>query len=67
MSELECCPGCQATLQGRAIGVEVQGVYDGVLYWACPDCGHAWPRWSDGRLGQLSREYAARHGASRRW
>lgn len=28
----------------RAIGFEVDGVYDGVLYWACPFCGFAWPR-----------------------
>lgn len=30
----------------REIGVEIRGVYDGVLFWACPDCGHAWNRWS---------------------
>jgi len=24
---------------GRKIGIEVRGVYDGVLYWKCPDCG----------------------------
>lgn len=29
----------------RMIGVEVPGVYDGVLYWRCPDCGAAWHRW----------------------
>ena len=36
----------------RVIGREVTGVYDGILYWSCPDCGHAWPRWTDG--GRLS-------------
>jgi Zn-finger nucleic acid-binding protein len=30
---------------GRAIGVEVLGVYDGVLYWQCPDCDGMWNRW----------------------
>ena len=28
----------------RLVGVEVSGVYDGVLYWQCPDCGAAWHR-----------------------
>ena len=27
-----------------AIGVSVKGVYDGVLYWICPLCSHAFPR-----------------------
>lgn len=30
----------------RLIGVEVQGVYDGVLYWRCPDCNTEWDRFS---------------------
>lgn len=29
----------------RKIGVEVRGVYDGVLYWQCPDCDGMWNRW----------------------
>jgi len=29
-------------------GVEVRGVYDGVLYWECPACQHAWSRWPEG-------------------
>jgi len=28
----------------REIGIEVRGVYDGVIAWKCPDCGHVWPR-----------------------
>jgi hypothetical protein len=28
----------------RLIGVEIQGLYDGVAYWKCPDCGHEWER-----------------------
>ncbi len=28
----------------RKIGIQVWGVYDGVLIWRCPDCGHNWPR-----------------------
>jgi hypothetical protein len=33
------------THYSRLIGVEVRGVYDGILYWRCPDCGHCWNRW----------------------
>lgn len=34
----------------RIIGIEQPGVYDGVLYWLCPDCGKAWQRWSDPKM-----------------
>lgn len=37
-----------STHYSRKIGVEVRGVYDGVLYWQCPDCGGVWHRWSKG-------------------
>lgn len=46
----------------RAIGCDVRGVYDGVLYWYCPDCGHAWPRkFAHGPLRKLSVKYADLH------
>lgn len=32
------------THYSRCIGYQAQGVYDGVLIWMCPDCGHCWPR-----------------------
>lgn len=53
----------EVTHYDRTIGVEVRGVYDGVLYWACPDCGHGWPRWTDGagRLTALSVTHADAH------
>ena len=28
----------------RTIGMEVFGVYDGMLYYRCPDCGGNWHR-----------------------
>jgi hypothetical protein len=28
----------------RLIGIEVRGVYDGVLLWECPDCQKRWRR-----------------------
>lgn len=33
----------------REMGVETDG-YDGVLYWVCPDCHGAWPRFTNTRL-----------------
>lgn len=47
----DTCPYCNADLRTasgrREIGHEIQGVYDGVLYWMCPDCSYAWPRFTD--------------------
>jgi hypothetical protein len=31
----------------RVIGIEVSEVYDGVLFWQCPDCGGRWHRWPE--------------------
>lgn len=28
----------------RLVGIQVRGVYDGVLYWECPDCHQRWNR-----------------------
>jgi hypothetical protein len=44
MSELTC-PTCGNTDGSKLMGVEVRGVYDGVLYWACMRCGERWNRW----------------------
>jgi hypothetical protein len=33
------------THYSRIIGVEIRGVYDGTLFWACPDCFRTWSRW----------------------
>jgi Zn-finger nucleic acid-binding protein len=47
----------------NAIGVEIRGVRDGVLFWACPKCNGTWHSWDpaqgEGRLW----EAAQRHGA----
>jgi len=50
------CPLCSADLSyevdgqiySRGIGVEIPGVYDGVLFWLCPDCDGTWHRWPVG-------------------
>jgi hypothetical protein len=36
------------------IGVKIPEIYDGVLFWQCPDCGKAWHRW-----GQHWQRYGA--------
>lgn len=48
----------------RTIGVEVLGVYDGVLFWACPDCRQGWHRWDQ---ASYPRRYAAAEEHMRRW
>jgi len=49
----------------REIGIEIRGVYDGVLYWQCPDCGRAWNRWSpkDGHIYTAAQERVERVNA----
>jgi hypothetical protein len=37
-----------ATHYERAVLVEISEVYDGGLYWACPDCGGTWHRFPVG-------------------
>jgi hypothetical protein len=32
----------------HTVGVEIQGRYDGVMYWMCPFCRGAWNRWPKG-------------------
>lgn len=50
------CPDCLAdheyvhkgTTYYRWIGVQVQGLYDGTLYYLCPSCGAEFHRWPKG-------------------
>jgi len=60
MAEPDGCPECE---EPDYLGYEVLGVYDGVLYWVCPHCGHAWPRFTEGLggLAELSAKYAEQH------
>lgn len=59
--EIEQCPTCYTSLIGSVIpntdppehyslwlGVEVRGVYDGVLYWECPYCQARFHRFREG-------------------
>lgn len=57
-----------ATHFSRVIGHEVRGVYDGTLFWSCPDCGKAWPRaFSRGvgldRMTTVAADYALLHNS----
>lgn len=54
MSKKEMCPLCGADFAygetgkySRMIGVEIQGVFDGILFWQCPDCDGRWHRFPE--------------------
>ena len=60
------CPRCRAQLEyqqgdhllSHVVGVNIPGVYDGVLFWQCPFCGGRWHRWERGtRQYQAAEEY----------
>lgn len=36
---------------------EVSGVHDGVLFWSCPDCLKAWPRFDSETSIRHARDY----------
>ena len=40
------CPKCQQA--ETVVGIEVGGVYDGVLFWECIEDGTKWHRWPEG-------------------
>ena len=51
------CPKCG--IENHVVGIEIQGVYDGVLFWQCADCGARWHRLEPtaGRLYRAAAEY----------
>ena len=45
----------------RKILVEVPEIYDGGLYWECPDCAGRWHRWPEGHhLRKVAEQYVQR-------
>lgn len=48
------CPFCKADLSyevnghrySKLSGIEIQGGYDGVSYWYCPECMTVWDRFT---------------------
>jgi hypothetical protein len=50
--------GVTPRFYGRTICVEIRGVYDGGLFWQCPDCGGRWHRWPEGHyLRERAEQY----------
>lgn len=41
------CDGVTTTRPPKPFGVEIRGVYDGVVFWACPACEFAWHRFGE--------------------
>jgi hypothetical protein len=59
-----CKPYGESTHFRCEMGHEIPGVYDGVLFWSCPDCGMAWPRWTGSdRRGTQAAMYVAAHNS----
>lgn len=65
------CTGCNETKRytaddgheySRVIGIEYEGVYDGISEWRCPDCGRREGRWSGNILqgGETEPRYGGR-------
>lgn len=58
--EFDQCPHCGSDQRDgdyrRTVMVEIRGVYDGGLFYECPDCRGRWHRWPKGhwlRLGAV--------------
>lgn len=71
----EECPFCHSDMQyepgndqglvgSRLIGMEIQGVYDGMLYWICPDCDVAYQRFSDPGMRAKAQPFIDQHNES---
>ena len=67
----ETCPCCGVRLDydvdgqtySRVVGVEIPRIYDGILFWSCPDCGGCWHRFPLGDFRRTSaNQYADLHG-----
>lgn len=41
----------------RTRGIEHPELYDGILEWECPDCGHRWPSETALALKRFSGKY----------
>ena len=67
----KACPFCHTDLRvgntfSRLIGIEIQGKYDGVLAWRCPDCAATWDRWPEKPSGIATHELTQKVVAPRR-
>ncbi len=41
------CPTCGLLTAHDVMGYHIRGVYDGVLFWLCKQCGRAFQRWPE--------------------
>ena len=66
-SSSPACPGCGEPFGSNWMGHEIDGVYDGVLYWSCTVCGIAWSRdWSGyGKRAVIAQGYVDAHNTGR--
>lgn len=65
MSTALACPECGCNDGSCLMGHVERGVYDGVLWWECLSCGHAWPRGGfEGRRAEVARRSADEHNAA---
>lgn len=49
--EFNLCPHCAYQLRpnmSNAHMYEIRGLYDGFVFWQCPDCSGMWHRWEKG-------------------
>lgn len=51
MSTTTPCPSCNSTDGNARWGHEISEIYDGILFWSCAACGHAWSRDFGPRIG----------------
>lgn len=60
------CPQCSNTDEQEFLGIEVQGTYDGVIFWSCLVCNHYFPRFSEGKLHRRALELIDDWAAARK-
>jgi hypothetical protein len=50
---------CGVAPSNKDVGIEVQGVYDGILIWQCGTCKRDRPRFVEGKLHSVALEILA--------
>lgn len=59
---LQCPKGCDNDyivddkVYSKIVGVQINGVYDGIAYWFCPQCAAKWQRFDHGRVHDWVKE-----------
>jgi hypothetical protein len=50
------CPSCGTPIpNAQLLGIQLTGIYDGVLVWKDERCGHMWPRFAPDAASGYSR------------